>query len=297
MTAASPVPPAAPHGGRSAATVPGPAMPGPAMPSPAMPGAATPGAAVPEATAPDAVTPRAATGRILVVASGKGGVGKTWLAITLAQALTRAGGRRVLLVDGDLGLANVDVQLGLDPPHDLSAVLAGRVGLAAAALRHAGGGGFDILPGRSGSGRLAALDQAALDRVLALLHEATGRWEAVVVDLGAGLGAAQRRIAAAADTLLVVATDEPTSLTDAYAVLKLHHRDRPGGDARIVVNQAADAAAGARTYACRRRRGTRAAGVSAGRPGPGRGVRPAAPPPRSPPPARRRASARPGRTA
>ncbi len=218
-----------------------------------MPGAAAPGAAVPEATAPDAVTPRAATGRILVVASGKGGVGKTWLAITLAQALTRAGGRRVLLVDGDLGLANVDVQLGLDPPHDLSAVLAGRVGLAAAALRHAGGGGFDILPGRSGSGRLAALDQAALDRVLALLHEATGRWEAVVVDLGAGLGAAQRRIAAAADTLLVVATDEPTSLTDAYAVLKLHHRDRPGGDARIVVNQAADAAAGARTYAALRR--------------------------------------------
>jgi flagellar biosynthesis protein FlhG len=71
----------------------------------------------------------------------------------------------------------------------------------------------------------------------------------VVVDLGAGLETPQRRIAAAADTLLVVATEEPTSLTDAYAVLKLHARDHPGGDARIVVNLASDAAGGQRTHA------------------------------------------------
>jgi flagellar biosynthesis protein FlhG len=193
-----------------------------------------------------AAVPHAAAGRILAVASGKGGVGKTWFAVTLAQALVRQG-RSVLLFDADLGLANVDVQLGFQPARDLAAVITGAATVEEAAIRHPAG--FDILAGRSGSGALAALDGPALEAVLATLPRAAARWERVVVDLGAGLEAPQRRIAAAADTLLVLATEEPTSLTDAYAVLKLHGRDRPGGDARIVVNLAADAAAGLRTHA------------------------------------------------
>jgi flagellar biosynthesis protein FlhG len=194
-----------------------------------------------------AIRPAPAPGRIIAIASGKGGVGKTWFAITLSQALARQGGS-VLLVDADLGLANVDVQLGFQPAQDLSAVLSGRTPVETAAVRHPGAG-FDILAGRSGSGALAGLGGAALDAMLAMLLQAAGRWGHVVVDLGAGLEAPQRRIAAAADTLLVIATDEPTSLTDAYAVLKLHAQDHPGGDARIVVNLASDAAAGARTHA------------------------------------------------
>jgi flagellar biosynthesis protein FlhG len=186
-------------------------------------------------------------GKILAIASGKGGVGKTWFAVTLAHAFARAG-RRPLLLDGDLGLANVDVQLGLNPVHDLGGVLAGRVALDAATIAHPGGG-FEVLAGRSGSGALASLDDTALAAVLAALDRAAMLWNPVVVDLGAGLEAPQRRLAAAADTLLVVATEEPTSLTDAYAVLKLHARDAPGADARIVVNQATDAASGARTHA------------------------------------------------
>jgi flagellar biosynthesis protein FlhG len=184
--------------------------------------------------------------QLIAIASGKGGVGKTWLAITLSHALAMAG-RRVLLVDADLGLANVDVQLGLEPADGLPAVLSGRSTVADAARPHPAMG-FDILAGCSGSGALAGLDEAAHRRLLAALREAGSRWQDVVLDLGAGLDRGVRALAAGADLLLVVATAEPTSLTDAYAVLKFHRRDRPRGDARLVVNQAVDRAAGERTW-------------------------------------------------
>jgi flagellar biosynthesis protein FlhG len=190
-------------------------------------------------------------GRMIVVASGKGGVGKTWFSISLAQALARKG-RRVLLADADLGLANIDVQLGIQPDRDLSAVLSGKMTPAEAATRIPDAG-FDVLAGRSGSGALASLSPTALDAFLAALSSARGRWQDVVVDLGAGLDLAQRRIAAAADLLLVVATEEPTSLTDAYAVLKLHGMDNPKAVSRIVVNMADDRASGQRTYEALRR--------------------------------------------
>ena len=99
-------------------------------------------------------TPHMTDGRTIAIASGKGGVGKTWFAITLAHALARQGGR-VLLFDADLGLANVDIQLGLTPRQDLGGVIAGRATLADATLHHPDGG-FDIIAGRSGSGALSA---------------------------------------------------------------------------------------------------------------------------------------------
>jgi flagellar biosynthesis protein FlhG len=185
-------------------------------------------------------------GRIIAVASGKGGVGKTWFAITLAHALARER-RRVLLFDADLGLANVDIQLGLTPEHDLSAVVAGHVALAETAVHHHEGG-FAIVAGRSGSGALSSIDPATLERTLADLRQEADRYDFILLDLGAGLERPVRRMSAWADTLLVLATEEPTSLTDAYAVLKLHAMDRPDGDARVVVNQAATRQAGERTF-------------------------------------------------
>ncbi len=189
-------------------------------------------------------------GRLIAIASGKGGVGKTWLCISLAHALAKAG-RRVLVFDADLGLANVDIQLGLTPKHDLSAVLAGKVSLWDAILVHPEG--FHILPGRSGSGALAGLSQPAVERVLALARTAAATYDITLLDLGAGLEPPVRRLAAEANELLIITTDEPTSLTDAYAVLKLHAQDTPRGPARIVVNQALSPSAGERTYATIRR--------------------------------------------
>jgi flagellar biosynthesis protein FlhG len=182
--------------------------------------------------------------RRIAIASGKGGVGKTWFAITLAQALAEAGGN-VLLFDGDLGLANVDIQLGLTPEHDLASVLAGRIALENA-ISPVPQAGFDVLPGRSGSGSLAALPQAQVETLLGTLGCVP--YDFLLLDLGAGLDAHTRRMAAWADTLLTIATDEPTSLTDAYAVLKLFAAERSKGDARLVVNQAASVAAGRRTH-------------------------------------------------
>ena len=131
--------------------------------------------------------------RMIAVASGKGGVGKTWFAVSLAHALAQSG-QRVLLFDADLGLANVDIQLGIMPTHDLGAVLAGQVALADARLRHPGG--FDILAGRSGSGELAGLGPAGWDSVLRLIAEAARAYHHIVVDLGAGLDPFVRQMSA-----------------------------------------------------------------------------------------------------
>ena|SRR5690242_12115536 len=172
-------------------------------------------------------------GRIVAIASGKGGVGKTWFSISLAHALARQG-RPVLLFDGDLGLANVDIQLGLTPDQDITTVIAGAGTLADAAVHYAEGG-FDVVAGRSGSGTFSAMDSAALQRVLAAVRVAAPRYDTILLDLGAGLDRTVRTMSAFADTLLVLATEEPTSLTDAYAVLKLHAADHPEGDARVIV--------------------------------------------------------------
>jgi flagellar biosynthesis protein FlhG len=194
-----------------------------------------------------------ATPRTIAIASGKGGVGKTWFSITLAHALARLG-RRVLLLDGDLGLANIDIQLGLMPTVDLGTVLAGPARLEDA-IKLYKPGGFEVVAGRSGSGELSSMPEQKLETLLGQLEKLAPDRDHVLLDLGAGVNRAVRSMAAWADAVVVIATEEPTSLTDAYATLKLHSVDRPDGDARLVINQAdsyraGDHTAGALTRAC-----------------------------------------------
>ena len=184
---------------------------------------------------------------MLAIASGKGGVGKTWLSVTLSQALA-AKNRRVLLFDGDLGLANVDIQLGLQPGRDLSGALAGKYALVEAAMHHPGAG-IDVIAGRSGTGGLASLPGPRMAGLLQDLAALSGAYDSVVLDLGAGLEQTVRQLAALAQTSLIVATDEPTSLTDAYAFIKLAHQRDPKSDIRIAINMAGSPAEGERTYA------------------------------------------------
>ena len=189
-------------------------------------------------------------GSIIAVASGKGGVGKTFMSISLASAFAQAG-QRTLLVDCDLGLPNVDVQLGIAPETDLAAVVAGWVELEDAVYPIDGGpsqNGFDVLPGRSGSGTLAELASDEVGRLAAGITALSLQYDRVILDLGAGVEANCMRLTRTADTALIVITDDPASMTDGYAFIKILRGYAPNVEASIAVNHAKDRKAGQRTY-------------------------------------------------
>ena len=184
--------------------------------------------------------------KMIAVASGKGGVGKTWFAITLSHAFAKAG-RKTLLFDGDLGLANVDIQLGLMPKHDLGAVVSGRMPLNQATTTYEEGG-FDIVAGRSGSGNLANVSAKSLNTLAEELILLSQAYDQVILDLGAGVERTVRNLTNSVDTILVITTDEPTAMTDAYAFIKISHMERPNLDIRVVINLANSIREGERTY-------------------------------------------------
>ncbi|MCW9034373.1 MAG: MinD/ParA family protein [Rhodospirillales bacterium] len=183
---------------------------------------------------------------MIAVASGKGGVGKTWFSITLSQALAKQG-KRTLLFDGDLGLANVDIQLGLMPKHDLGSVITNRATLNQAALPYEDGG-FDIISGKSGTGSLGNVPANRLQVLSEDLTLMSSSYDHIIIDMGAGVERTIRYLLQNVGTCLVVATDEPTSLTDAYAFIKINHLERPGTDIQIVINMADTIKEGQKTY-------------------------------------------------
>ena len=199
--------------------------------------------------APDATTAsgKLEKGRnIIAVASGKGGVGKTWFSVTLAHAFAR-NNHRALLFDADLGLANVDIQLGLMPQRDIGGVISGRLSMDQAKI-HYPDGNFDVLAGRSGSGSLAALPPARLATLGSDLVRLSQSYDRVIMDLGAGIDRTVRNLSNRAGTIIVVTSTEPTSLTDAYAFIKVSLQGNASADIRIVVNTCANHAEGRKTY-------------------------------------------------
>lgn len=183
---------------------------------------------------------------MIAIASGKGGVGKTWLGVTLASLLAQKG-KSTLLFDGDFGLANVDIQLGLTVSQDLGSVLMGSMPMNNAVTKYEIGG-FDVMAGRSGTGALANIPFSRLQLIHDDLLLTATHYDKVIVDLGAGIEKAVRLFAGSAGTVLVLCSDEPTALTDAYAFIKIMTKEYPGTDMRIVVNSAASMKEGERTY-------------------------------------------------
>ena len=179
--------------------------------------------------------------RIMAVTSGKGGVGKTFMSANLAAALTRQG-ERVLVLDADLGLANLDVVLNLFPKVTLHDVFTGKCTLEEAILPAPGG--FSVLLAGSGLVEYSRLTPEVREQLLKVIETVAPHFDRILLDTGAGISDVVLFAVSLADEVLVVATPEPTSLTDAYATIKVLATQQQRRSIRLVVNQVSRAGEG-----------------------------------------------------
>ncbi|WP_159911817.1 MinD/ParA family protein [Pantoea sp. 18069] len=179
--------------------------------------------------------------KIIAITSGKGGVGKTFVSANLAAALTRHG-LRVLVLDADLGLANLDVVLNLFPKITLHDVFTGKAALEDALL--AGPGGFSVLLAGSGMVEYSHLTPEIRAKFLQVVEAMAPRFDIVLLDTGAGISDVVLFSVSMADEVMIVATPEPTSLTDAYAAIKVLATQQKRQHMRLIINQAVRAGDG-----------------------------------------------------
>jgi flagellar biosynthesis protein FlhG len=172
--------------------------------------------------------------QVIAVTGGKGGVGKTTISVNLAASLAQRG-KEVMLLDGDLGMANVDVFLGITPRMTLADVLAGNCTLEEVIVDAPQG--FKVVPAASGIAQLAELDTMSNLGLVRAFGELTTRLDFLVIDTAPGIASSVLQFSQAAQQVLVVICDEPASLTDAYALIKILSRDHGVKKFRVLVNQ------------------------------------------------------------
>jgi flagellar biosynthesis protein FlhG len=179
--------------------------------------------------------------QVIAVASGKGGVGKTSVSVNLALSLTQLG-RNVMLLDADLGLANVDVLLGLTPRFTLAHVLEGKCSLADTILE--GPMGLSVVPAASGQRRMAELGPVQHAGLIQAFSELDRELDTLVIDTAAGIADSVITFAQAAHEVVVVVCNEPASITDAYALVKVLSRERGVGRVQMLANMVRSQAEG-----------------------------------------------------
>jgi flagellar biosynthesis protein FlhG len=171
--------------------------------------------------------------RIIAVTSGKGGVGKTNLSVNLSICLSKMG-QNVTLIDTDLGLANIDLMLGIIPQYHLGHVFSGEQELADVIMD--GPAGVKIIAGGSGLQVLADLSSWQLDSCINRLITLEENNDFIIFDTGAGISNKVVRFLLAAEEIIVVTIPEPTSIADAYGVIKIISKDNPNAKIYVAVN-------------------------------------------------------------
>lgn len=183
--------------------------------------------------------------KVIAVTSGKGGVGKTNASVNLALSLGELG-RKVVLMDADIGLANVDIMLGLKPKRNIADVLSGDCGLEDVMI--SAGENVKIVPATSGTVEMTSLSIHQHAELIYAFNDIAADIDVLIIDTAAGISQAVISFLRASQEIVVVVCDEPTSITDAYGLIKLLNRDYKTSRFRVLANMVQNEREGRSVY-------------------------------------------------